>query len=289
MNSTHPPATSVVVDPAAVAGTDAAGEITHLFRLRSGVRGVLALGVAASVAANVLHAQPSVVGRAIAAWSPLALLLTVELISRVPVHHRALTAVRMTATAGIAGIAAWVSYWHMVSVVARNGEGPTSAHLLPLSVDGLVVVASVSLVEITARLRQASTPVTSPVLATAETDEDETPAGQSPKTADEASGFDDGDQGTGPVPAPRPARRSARPARGVGKASTATTVVRLRTRHPNWTLGQIAERAGVSERTVRRHLNSQPIAHAEPAKPTAAHAAVVAEPDTESVDADLAA
>jgi Protein of unknown function (DUF2637) len=129
------------------------GQLEQLVRIRTGVRAVLTLGVAASIAANVLHAQPTIVGRAIAAWSPLALLLTVELISRVPVDRRALSALRMTATAAIAGIAAWVSYTHMVGVATRYGEQPTSAHLLPLSVDGLVVVASISLVEIAGRLR----------------------------------------------------------------------------------------------------------------------------------------
>jgi hypothetical protein len=124
-----------------------------LRRIRWAVRAALTLGVAASVAANVLGAQPSVVGRAVAAWPPLALLLTVELICRVPVHRPALARVRWAATAGIAGIAAWVSYWHMVAVALRYGETTASAHLIPLSVDGLVVVASVCLVELAGHLR----------------------------------------------------------------------------------------------------------------------------------------
>jgi hypothetical protein len=36
----------------------------------------------------VLHAQRNPIREAIAAWPPLALLLTIELISRVPVHRR---------------------------------------------------------------------------------------------------------------------------------------------------------------------------------------------------------
>jgi DNA-binding transcriptional ArsR family regulator len=219
-----------------VAGRNAQPEITHLFRLRSGVRGVLALGVAASVAANVLHAEPTIVGRAIAAWSPLALLLTVEMISRIPVQRAALSGVRMLWTTVIAAIAAWVSYWHMVSVVARNGESTTSAHLLPLSVDGLVVVASVSLVEIAARLRQNTT--------TVETPDVEIIAAAVPDPVPVAE----------PTPAPRSTAR--RPARSTAKVSAASRIARLRVRHPEWTLGQIAERAGVSERTVRRHLNT---------------------------------
>src|SRR4051794_32615435 len=94
----------------------------RLGRLRWGVRAVLTLGVAASVAANVLHARPNLISELIAAWPPLALLLTVELISRVPSNRRSLAAVRLAAAAAIAGIAAWVSYWHMAGVTARYGE-----------------------------------------------------------------------------------------------------------------------------------------------------------------------
>jgi hypothetical protein len=116
------------------------------------VRATLTLGVAASVVANVLHARDNPISQAIAAWPPLALLLTVELISRVPVHRRSLAITRLVATATIAGIAAWVSYWHMVGVAARYGETGASPYLLPLSVDGLIVVASICLVELGGRI-----------------------------------------------------------------------------------------------------------------------------------------
>ncbi|GAA1025643.1 hypothetical protein GCM10009557_00350 [Virgisporangium ochraceum] len=126
--------------------------VRTLIRLRWGVRVVLTLGVAASVTANVLHAEQHPISQAIAAWPPVALLLTVELISRVPVHRRALAVVRILATVAIAGIAAWVSYWHMAGVAARYGETGASPYLLPLSVDGLIVVASVCLVELAGRI-----------------------------------------------------------------------------------------------------------------------------------------
>lgn len=132
-------------------------DLRHLTRLRWAVRAVLALGVAASIAANVLHARPNLISQVIAAWPPLALLLTVELISRVPADRRGLAAARLIAAAVIAGIAAWVSYWHMVGVAARYGETDAAAsYLLPISVDGLVVVASISLVEIAGRIRTPS-------------------------------------------------------------------------------------------------------------------------------------
>src|SRR3954465_11771681 len=128
--------------------------LPQLKRVRWAVRGVLLLGVAASVVANVLHAVDNPISQCIAAWPPLALLLTVELISRIPVHSRLLAVARVIATAVIAGIAAWVSYWHMAGVAARYGESGASPYLLPVSVDGLIVVASVSLVEISGRIRE---------------------------------------------------------------------------------------------------------------------------------------
>ncbi|GAB3053565.1 DUF2637 domain-containing protein [Micromonospora schwarzwaldensis] len=128
------------------------GLVKQFKRIRWAVRLVLALGVAASIAGNVLHARDELISQVISAWSPLALLLTIELISRVPVHSRRLAIGRWAATALIAGIAAWVSYWHMAAVAARYGETNGAQYLLPLSVDGLVVVASICLVELGGRI-----------------------------------------------------------------------------------------------------------------------------------------
>jgi hypothetical protein len=113
------------------------------------------------VAANVLHAAHHPVAQAIAAWPPVALLLTVDLVSRVPVRRRLLSAVRVAATAVLCGIAAYVSYGHMAAVAARYGESGPAAYLLPVSVDGLIVVASVCLVELSHHLA-ADTTTTAP-------------------------------------------------------------------------------------------------------------------------------
>ncbi len=128
-------------------------QLPQLKRIRWAVRAALFLGVAASVAANVLHALPNPISQTISAWPPLALLLTVELTSRIPMHRRSLAVLRVFATMAIAAIAAWVSYWHMQGVAHHYGETTTSAYLLPISVDGLIVVASVSLVELAGRIR----------------------------------------------------------------------------------------------------------------------------------------
>jgi len=146
-------------------------DIGQLKRLRWVVRLVLALGVAASVAANILHANPNPISQTISAWPPLALLLTIELVSRIPVNRWYMATIRIAATVAIAGIAGWVSYWHMVAVAARYGEVGNSAYLLPITVDGLIVVASVSLVELAGRIRiiEAPLPAAAPVVTKQET------------------------------------------------------------------------------------------------------------------------
>jgi hypothetical protein len=127
---------------------------SEIRRMQWGVRGVLTLGVAASVSANILHAQHDLIAQCIAAWPPVALLITVEMVSRIPISGRAWTVIRIGATLSIAGIAAWISYWHMAGVVARYGEVGSVPYLLPVSVDGLIVAASVSLVELAGRARE---------------------------------------------------------------------------------------------------------------------------------------
>jgi hypothetical protein len=130
-------------------------QVGELVRLRWAVRGVLTFGLAASIAANVLHARPDLTSQMISAWPPLSLLLTVELVSRVPVHRWWKATIRVLATGSVAGIAAWVSYGHMAEVARRFGETGQTPYLVPVSVDGLIIVASICLVELTGRVRDA--------------------------------------------------------------------------------------------------------------------------------------
>jgi hypothetical protein len=145
------PGTEIVAEQ--VSADAAVAEVKRLRRLAMGTRAVFTLGVAASLAGNVLHAEGGYISQIISAWSPLALLLAVELLTRIPVRAGFASFVRLAATAVIAGIAAWISYWHMAGVAAEYGESGSAAYLLPMSVDGLIVVASISLVEIGGRIR----------------------------------------------------------------------------------------------------------------------------------------
>ncbi|WP_306211769.1 DUF2637 domain-containing protein [Actinoplanes sp. RD1] len=255
--------------------------LPRLRRVRWAVRATLVLGVAASVMANILHALDNPISQAIAAWPPLALLLTVELISRVPVHRRSLAVARFAATATIAGIAAWVSYWHMVGVAARYGETGASPYLLPLSVDGLIVVASICLVELGGRIatleRDEAAPATAvPVSAAPPTAEPaaappaKTPAAKTP--AAEKAVAKKAPATEKPIsltavhsvvrPAPRTKPRNDRTASAAagGKprrtpAETLAEARRIRTAQPDVTEAQLAKELGISAsrwRQIRR-------------------------------------
>jgi hypothetical protein len=236
------------------------------------VRATLGLGVAASVAANVLHAQPHPISQAIAAWPPLALLLTVELISRVPVHRRSLAFARLAATATIAGIAAWVSYWHMAGVAARYGETDASPFLLPLSVDGLIIVASICLVELGGRIAAAETaraatrtaPTTSvaPDLAgPAPTPLREAPARKraaAGRTAAEVAPA----KAAKPAAASRPPRQASPRARRP-VAETAALAAEIEATRPDATEADVAQQLGITTarlRAARRQAAELPLA-----------------------------
>lgn len=214
--------------------------VPRLRGVRYAVRGVLLVGVAASLAANMLHAQPNYYSRIISAWPPLALFGTIEVISRVPVSRAWVARVRVAATILIGAIAAWVSYWHMAAVAARFGEHGATPYLLPLSVDGLVVVASISLFELADRIHTPQ-PVNSAGSARG-------PARAKPLPLMSPARRGDADYRTGMPDA------MATGGPGGGRARVAAAIVDLRRREPGLSLDTIAGRVGRSKRTVQRAI-----------------------------------
>jgi hypothetical protein len=236
-------------------------DIFQLKRIGWGVRGVFALGISASLAGNVLHAADNPISKAISAWSPLALLLTVELISSIPTRRGWMTVARLGATAVIAGIAAWVSYWHMAGVAARYGETGASPYLLPFSVDGLIVVASISLVEIGGRIRALAepAPAVAPAVTTA-------PAVPEPVTLAPV---------TEPERAARPVKKA--PAKRVTpRPASAEKVARAAAKSPGASVAEIAKKADVSVSTARRHLAALRVTDASPSAPVPAETPALA-------------
>lgn len=114
------------------------------------------LGVVVSIAANVAHTwyptsaphavQPPAGAMIAAGFYPLALLLTIEILSRVewPTGGQ-WAAARYGGVGLVAVVAAVVSYRHMAGLLAVYGEDAVTATIGPLAVDGLMVVASFGL------------------------------------------------------------------------------------------------------------------------------------------------
>jgi Protein of unknown function (DUF2637) len=68
-------------------------------------------------------------------------------------------AATVLAVVAVAGVAAYVSYWHAVEVVERHGERGIIGHLYPAAIDGLIVAASMVMLDAARHLEDA------PVLA----------------------------------------------------------------------------------------------------------------------------
>ena len=94
--------------------------LLRLRRVQWVLRAALVFALAISMAANVLHAEQDPIAQGVAAWSPVALFVAIEVMMRVPIRSRLRAGLRIAATAAIAGIAAWTSYWHMVGVAVTS-------------------------------------------------------------------------------------------------------------------------------------------------------------------------
>lgn len=191
---------------------------------------------------------------------------------------------RITSTLGagaVAGIAAWSSWSHMVHVAMHVGERAEVAYVLPLSVDGLLVVSAAAMADdkrngqvprLSARIAfgvgvaatiaaniASAQPSTSarivaawPAVALLLVVELLSRRGRhraaiAPLPAPSVEPAEPADTASGPpVPPTRP-RVTRRP-------ESAAKVARAAAKMPGATAAQIAARAGVSESTARRYL-----------------------------------
>ena len=61
----------------------------------------------------------------------------------------------VAAVVAVAGVAAYISYWHAVEVVTHHGEQAVRGHLYPVVIDGIIVAASMVVLD-AARHREAA-------------------------------------------------------------------------------------------------------------------------------------
>jgi hypothetical protein len=122
-------------------------------------------GSVMSVAANVLHTwlpaarmppgwTPGIAAQVGAAVWPIALLLSVEVLSRVPWRRGRLWSLARFGGAGTVALgSAVISYGHVQDVLAAWGYSTLAAHVGPLALDGLMVISGFAL------LAMSSSPV----------------------------------------------------------------------------------------------------------------------------------
>jgi hypothetical protein len=149
----HPHAHAQTRERAHLRNAEGALALAQLRRVRWMVRVILLGALVASGWANALAAQDNTASQVIHALPVVALWCAVEIISRVPVVERKHRVLRNLATGAIGLLGAWVSYWHMVAVAYKYGERNGSQYVLAFIIDGLVVVASVSLVALAQHVR----------------------------------------------------------------------------------------------------------------------------------------
>lgn len=231
------------------------------------------VGIAASVAANVAHTfvPPATVVRAAhmahaavkwtpeagaivaAAFWPVALVISIEVISRVHWPNRWYWfAIRYIGMSAVAVISAVISYGHLSSLMRAYGEDTLSATIGPLAVDGLMAVCSGAMLAIGENVRQTrkQTPDLTPI-------RQPTPAATPTATAPSEPVRQDMPATATPVAPATPARiRPATPKRTRrGARSTGDTAKRddARAQYRAGTpVSHIADALGVGRKTVQR-------------------------------------
>lgn len=119
------------------------------------LRAGLAAFVAASMAANVVSAEPTWLGRTVAAAPPVVLFACMEMLIWISNDKTlpALNVLRWATTIAVAFAAGWMSYFHIETAVLLAGESADAARLYPIVIDGGMIVTSVSLVMVSRQIR----------------------------------------------------------------------------------------------------------------------------------------
>lgn len=120
------------------------------------ITGVVLLGIVVSVLLNVKHAPVAGGWVAVMAsgFSPLAVFLCIEMSTHVPILNKLGAGGRLLLTFVVCGAAAWISYESQAEYVTSLGFKGRIAVLLPVVIDGLMGVATVSLIEVSRHIRQ---------------------------------------------------------------------------------------------------------------------------------------
>lgn len=132
-------------------------KLLMLHKLRMLCWGVTAFGFTASAGGNLLHAGfERIVPILIALAAPTFLFAAFELIARIPLRDEASFWARwgrVMATTVIAVISAYNSFFHQRDAIFEQTGDVAQAWTLPIAVDMLMIVGSVSLMELDIQIR----------------------------------------------------------------------------------------------------------------------------------------
>lgn len=111
------------------------------------------IGLGLTVTLNVMHAPPTLGARLVGGTPPLFVLLCLELISRIPATSRLLSGARVFASIVVVGLSFAISYEQQREFVQSLGFEGWIAYAFPVIIDGAMVVSTLSLVEVTRKVR----------------------------------------------------------------------------------------------------------------------------------------
>lgn len=133
-------------------------KLEMFYKLRTMCRSIMIFGFTASAGGNVLHAQKTMVGIVVALAAPTFLAFAFEILSRIPLRKEtswAVKAGRISGASVIAAISAYNSFFHQRdALLDLNPSDIAQAWTLPIAVDALMIVGSVSLIELAVQIRE---------------------------------------------------------------------------------------------------------------------------------------
>jgi hypothetical protein len=139
-------------------------KLSKLNVLRKACQGAVIFGFVTSAGGNILHAVEAFTGASwvtltvaivLAALIPAIFGIMFEIATRVVFRkeaHWTMKLIAFVGAGGISGITAWNSYFHQRDAFIHFGD-MTQAILLPLAIDGLMIVGSIYLIELGFQIR----------------------------------------------------------------------------------------------------------------------------------------
>ncbi len=128
-------------------------ELRYYTRMWIVVTVATVIGLGLTVTLNVMHAPPTLGARLVGGTPPLFVLLCLELISRIPATSKLLSGARIFASIVVVGLSFGISYEQQREFVQSLGFGGWVAYAFPVIIDGAMVVSTLSLVEVTRKVR----------------------------------------------------------------------------------------------------------------------------------------